>query len=683
MKHRFYRVSATVLTALLLSCPLTASGVGFSAGSGTVAPGGTILVPITVTDFSGVTSLQFSLQWNSSVLQFVGTSNYGLSGLTSGNNFDTASSNQGKLAVSWEDPEAVGATVSNGTRIFSVELKAIGSNGSTSQVSFSGTLLSLQVAVNFTIVSFTHQPGTVNVSKPKPTITWSNPTAITYGTALSGTQLNAMASVSGSFSYTPSSGTVLNAGSQTLNVTFTPNDTAAYDNATATATITVNKATPTLSWSNPSDIGYGTALSGTQLNAAANASGSSVSGTYAYSPQSGTVLNIGNNQTLSVTFTPTDTANYNSATSSAVINVVKGSQTISFGALSNKNYGDNAFSVSATASSGLPVSFSIVSGSAYASISGNAVTITGVGNVTVRASQSGDANYNEAANVDQTFAIGKGSQTISFAALGNKFFGDGPFTVSATASSGLSVSFSIVSGSAYATLSGNTVTITGTGTVTIRASQGGDNNYNAAPTVDQTFTVSKANQTISFGALSNRAFGDQPFGVSATASSGLAVSYSIVSGLATILGNTVSLTGLGTVTVRASQEGNANYNAATPVDKTFTVGKGNQTISFGALGIKYFGGASFNVNATASSGLPVSFSIVSGSAYASISGNAVTITGVGNVTVRASQSGDANYNEAANVDQTFAIGKGSQTISFAALGNKFFGDGPFTVSATA
>ena len=84
-------------------------------------------------------------------------------------------------------------------------------------------------------------------------------------------------------------------------------------------------------------------------------------------------------------------------------------------------------------------------------------------------------------------------------------------------------------------------------------------------------TITPASQTITFGALANKASGDAPFTVSATASSGLAVSFSIVSGPASVAGNTITLTGAGTVVVRASQAGNGNYNAAPAVDRSFTV----------------------------------------------------------------------------------------------------------------
>jgi hypothetical protein len=85
-------------------------------------------------------------------------------------------------------------------------------------------------------------------------------------------------------------------------------------------------------------------------------------------------------------------------------------------------------------------------------------------------------------------------QTITFAALNNQTYGVAPFTVSATASSGLPVGFAILSGPA--TLAGNTVTVTGAGTVVVEALQTGNGNYNPAPAVDQSFTVAKATLAI-------------------------------------------------------------------------------------------------------------------------------------------------------------------------------------------
>ncbi len=362
---------------------------------------------------------------------------------------------------------------------------------------------------------------------------------------------------------------------------------------------------------------------------------------------------------------------------SSIFTVVKASQAITFGPLPNMTYGDPPFTVGATASSGLPVSFSVLSGPA--TLSGNTLTISGAGTVTVRASQSGDANWAAATPVDQPFIVAKASQTITFGALANKAYGDSPSTLSATASSGLAVSFNIVSGPA--TVSGNTLTMTGAGAVTVRASQPGDTNWNAATLADQSFTVAKASQTITFGPLPNKTYGDSPSTLNATASSGLAVTFSVLSGPATISGNTLTLTGAGTVTVRASQSGDTNWNAATPADRSFTVAKGSQTITLGALADKNYGDAPLALSATASSGLAVSFSVISGPA--TISGNTLTLTGAGAVTVRASQPGDTNWNAASPADQSFTVGKASQTITFGALADKTYGDSPSTLSATA
>jgi hypothetical protein len=243
------------------------------------------------------------------------------------------------------------------------------------------------------------------------------------------------------------------------------------------------------------------------------------------------------------------------------------------------------------------------------------------------------------------------AQTTTFGALANKTFGDAPFSVNATTNSGLALTYSVLSGPA--SIAGNLVTITGAGTVVVRASQAGNAYFTAAPNADQSFTVSKSTQTITFGTLANRTFGDDPFTVNAIASSGLPLTLSVLSGPAVVSNNTVTLTGAGTVTLRASQPGDANNYAAANVDQSFSVAVANQTISFGSLSNQTLGDAPFPLNAAANSGLPVSFSVVSGPAV--VAGNIITLTGVGPVVVRSSQPGNANYNPAASVDQAIIV----------------------------
>jgi Bacterial Ig-like domain (group 3)/MBG domain (YGX type) len=179
---------------------------------------------------------------------------------------------------------------------------------------------------DYTVV---YDNGTLTIGQATPVITWANPAIIIYGTALSSDQLNASSSVAGTLVYAPIAGSIPVAGTDTLSVTFTPSDTIDYTTATKSVQLTVAQATPVLTWANPASITYGTALSSTQLNASAYPSNGSgpLAGTFAYSPAAGTVLSIGS-QGLSVTFTPTDTSDYTSATKTVSLSVTQATLTV-------------------------------------------------------------------------------------------------------------------------------------------------------------------------------------------------------------------------------------------------------------------------------------------------------------------------------------------------------------------
>ena len=149
-----------------------------------------------------------------------------------------------------------------------------------------------------------------------PTLTWTTPAPMGYGTPLGANQLNATANVAGQFAYTPTNGTILPAGTNSLKVVFTPTDGTDYLNATGSVNWVVLRATPTLTWTNPTPVVYGTPLGTNQLNALAN-----VPGRFAYSPTNGTVAPAGTNR-LTAIFTPTDTNNYLNATGSVSLVVL-------------------------------------------------------------------------------------------------------------------------------------------------------------------------------------------------------------------------------------------------------------------------------------------------------------------------------------------------------------------------
>jgi hypothetical protein len=342
--------------------------------------------------------------------------------------------------------------------------------------------------------------------------------------------------------------------------------------------------------------------------------------------------------------------------------------------------GGSTYTVTATASSGLPVAFSIAGPSAgVCTLSGSTVSFVGSGTCTINANQSGNGSYLAAPQAQQSFAVGLTPQTISFTSTppAGAFAGGAGYTVSATATSGLPVAFSLSAGSAgVCTISGASVSFVGGGTCTINANQSGNGSYQAAPQAQQSFTVAgspppKSPQTINFTstAPAGATVGGSAYHVTATASSGLAVAFSAAAasaGICTVSGSTVSLVGAGTCTINANQSGNGSYLAAPQVQQSFTISIASQTISFtstppGSAAV----GSTYNVSATASSGLAVTFSADASSAgICTVSGSTVSVIGVGTCRVDANQAGNGNYQAAPQVQQSFAVGKASQTITF-------------------
>jgi hypothetical protein len=162
-------------------------------------------------------------------------------------------------------------------------------------------------------------------------------------------------------------------------------------------------------------------------------------------------------------------------------------------------------------------------------------------------------------------------QTITFTgpATGS---GGGSYTASATATSGLPVSFSLDGLSTGCSLSGTTVTFTGTGTCLIDADQAGNATYAQAPTVQVSTTISSLAQTITFLPLTDKVYKSAPLSLSASATSGLAVSFtSLTPGVCTVSGTTVTLLWTGMCTIQATQPGNGSWLAATPVSRSFNV----------------------------------------------------------------------------------------------------------------
>ena len=263
-----------------------------------------------------------------------------------------------------------------------------------------------------------------------------------------------------------------------------------------------------------------------------------------------------------------------------------------------------------------------------------------------------------------TFTLGSGvAQSITFANPGQRQYGE-VFAPGATATSGLPVTYVVVSGPA--SLTGGIVTITGVGTVVLQANQvGGPNTqtgvlYAPAQSVQQAFSTLKADQTIIFPTGSSLGYGSQPLSVLGITMSanGLPPVVSVASGPATISGTTLTISSTsGSVTLTASQPGDANHNPAAPVSRTFSVTKGTQVITAPTVASHTVADAPFAASATVNSGLPLAYSVVSGPAGVHASSGVVTLNGTpGTVVVRVSQdSGDGNWNPAAPITYSFVV----------------------------
>ena len=336
------------------------------------------------------------------------------------------------------------------------------------------------------------------------------------------------------------------------------------------------------------------------------------------------------------------------------------SQTITFKSLTAATFGGKAIVSSATATSKLPVTF-WSSNTNVAVISGTNIVITGAGQSVITAYQPGDGTtWNPAAPASQTLIVNQASQKLTFKGPAKLTYSSTPVTLSGSSSLGLPVIYTCSdSNVARLSTSGTNTLLTpvGTGTVTITATQPGNANVGAAIPVAQPVVIAPGTQTLTFTlASTNAVYGDSPITLSASSSAGLPVTFAVTpTNVASVSGNTLTITGAGKATVTASQSGSALWAAVKPVTKTLTIAKAPQTISLSLpSSVTYTNGGLLSLAASSTSGLPVAYK--SGNAKVlNITGTTCVITGKGTTTVVATQAGNANYLTAPAVTNTVTV----------------------------
>ena len=196
--------------------------------------------------------------------------------------------------------------------------------------------------------------------------------------------------------------------------------------------------------------------------------------------------------------------------------------------------------------------------------------------ITVSGAMSG--NY-DITFTDAILEIEKKTQVITFDPPSSVNVADGTLVLDASVDSELPLTFELESGPA--TLSGNTLTFTGTGELVVQVTQAGDDNHFAAEPVVRTIIVTdgtKTDQSITFNTISDKKYGDS-FSLVATATSGLSVTFVVTEGPGEITGSSLKVTGVGDITVKASQVGNDIFNPALPVIRSFASTRASLTIT--------------------------------------------------------------------------------------------------------
>jgi len=343
-----------------------------------------------------------------------------------------------------------------------------------------------------------------------------------------------------------------------------------------TFTLTVNYAAP-VATSQTVNVSYNTA---TPITLGATGSGT-ITYTVLSQPTNGALSGSAPNLTYTPTtgYTGTDSftfkANNGSDSNTATVNItVLGagggtSQSITFTQpASPVAYGASTVTLSATATSGLTVSYGV---NGPGSLSGNTLKFTGAGTVTVTASQNGGGGYAAATPVSYNIVVNPAVLTVALSGSPSRAFGtpNPAFAYTLSGFVGTDSQSNSTTGTPTITTTATQNSPAGSYPVTVAAGTLAATNYTFAATSGTLVVTGGASHKIDFPPLPSLPNGAVVTLV-AQASSGLPVTFAVTSGPATVSGNTLTITGTGSITVTATQAGNSNFAAATSVSRTFT-----------------------------------------------------------------------------------------------------------------
>jgi len=535
---------------------------------------------------------------------------------------------------------------------------------------------------NFTAATTT---ATMTVSQATTVLTGFSAITKTFGNAAF-TITQPTTNSNGAFTYTSSDTavatitgtTVTIIGAGTSTITASQASTTNFTAGTTTDTLTVNKATPTISSFSAITKTFGNAA----FNLVAPTTNSTGAITYtssntAVATIAGSTVTIVSAGSSTITATQATTANYLAGTITATLTVNKITTVLSGFSVAAKTFGDASFNLVSPTTNSTGTFTYTSSNTAVATIAGTTITIVGGGTSTITASQATNTNYT-ASSTTASLVVSKATPTYTSFSIPQKIIGNAAFAITPPVSNSTGAFTYTSSNTAVATISGTTITIVGIGTSTITATQATTTNY-LAGTTTALFTVINVIPTITGFSPITKTFGDASFNlVTPTSNSTGAFTYtSSNTAVATIAGNVVTIVGGGTSTFSAIQASTSSFTTAT-VTATFTVNRATTVLSGFSTITKTFGDASFNlVNPTTNSNGAFTYTS-SNTAVATIVGSTVTIVGAGTATISAVQASTNNY-LTATITSSLIVSQATPTITNFAAVTKEFGDASFNI----
>ena len=379
--------------------------------------------------------------------------------------------------------------------------------------------------------------------------------------------------------------------------------------------------------------------------------------------------------------------NYAAATAQVTFTVNGEDPSLSLPTIPTKLYkAAGPFTVQAISRSAAPITYSVVSGPA--TVAGSTVTLTGVGNVVLEASQPAEGNYG-AATAHTSFAVqGQTTTSLSLPAISNQVFGEPVFTIPVTTNSPGSITYKVLSGPLWIASSSSTgvqVKPIGIGAIVFQVSQAASGSY-AAATAQVSFTVAAEDPSLSISTITTKLYkATGPFTVKASSHSPATITYSVVSGPATVSGSTVTLTGAGTVVLEASQPANGTYAAAAAQTSFAVQSQTTTSLILPTITNQVFGEPVFTIPVTTNSPGSITYKVSGPLWIASSSSTGVQVKpiGIGPVVFQVSQAASGSY-AAATAQVSFTVAAEDPSLTLPAISSKLYkASGPFAVKAVS